>query len=76
MLGYAKMKYVGEAVGLFREMMEAGFEPDDMILVMEVGFELDEMMETEFMADLCLGGVWRAGGFETRHLGGSVGDGE
>ncbi|CAK9312323.1 unnamed protein product [Citrullus colocynthis] len=49
---YSRMKFL-----FCVEMMEAGFEPNDMILVMEVGFELDEMMETEFMADFSVLGA-------------------
>ncbi|GAV63076.1 PPR domain-containing protein/PPR_2 domain-containing protein/PPR_3 domain-containing protein [Cephalotus follicularis] len=35
--GYSKMGFGGEAVGLFRRMMEAGFEPDEMTLVSILG---------------------------------------
>lgn len=35
--GYSKMKYAGDAVGLFREMRGFGFEPDEMTLVSVLG---------------------------------------
>ncbi|XP_041019151.1 pentatricopeptide repeat-containing protein At2g34400 isoform X2 [Juglans microcarpa x Juglans regia] len=35
--GYSKMGYAADAVGLFREMMEVGFEPDEMTLVSVLG---------------------------------------
>ncbi|XP_038889591.1 pentatricopeptide repeat-containing protein At2g34400 [Benincasa hispida] len=35
--GYSKMRHAGEAVGLFREMMEAGFQPNEMALVSVLG---------------------------------------
>uniref|UniRef100_A0A9I9CI83 Pentatricopeptide repeat-containing protein n=1 Tax=Cucumis melo TaxID=3656 RepID=A0A9I9CI83_CUCME len=35
--GYSKMRHAGEAVGLFREMMEAGFQPNEMSLVSVLG---------------------------------------
>lgn len=35
--GYSKMGHAGEAVGLFREMMGAGFEPNEMTLVSVLG---------------------------------------
>ncbi|OVA15764.1 Pentatricopeptide repeat [Macleaya cordata] len=35
--GYSKMGFAGEAVGLFRRMRMAGFEPDEMTLVSVLG---------------------------------------
>lgn len=35
--GYSRMGYAGDAVGLFGEMRDAGFEPDEMTLVSILG---------------------------------------
>ncbi|KAM0943250.1 putative tetratricopeptide-like helical domain superfamily [Dioscorea sansibarensis] len=49
--GYSKMGFAGEAVGLFREMRDSGFEPDEktMVSVLAAGGDLGDLRLGEWL---------------------------